>query len=48
VKPGEKGSISITFDSKSKNGEVISYLIVTANTYPAQTVLTVYATVVNP
>jgi hypothetical protein len=48
VKPGEKGEITITFDSKFKNGEVISYLVVTANTYPAQTVLTVLANVVNP
>ena len=48
IKPGEKGEIKITFDSKSKSGEVISYLVVTANTYPAQTVLTVHAKVVNP
>ena len=48
IKPGEKGEISIAFDSKYKNGEVISYLVVTANTYPAQTVLTVKATVVSP
>jgi len=48
IKPGEKGEIKITFDSKLKSGEVISYLVVTANTYPAQTVLTVNAKVVNP
>jgi len=48
VKPGEKGEISITFDSKFKNGDVVSYLVVFANTYPAQTVLTVNATVVVP
>jgi hypothetical protein len=48
IKPGEKGEIKITFDSKHKFGEVISYLVVTANTYPAQTVLTVNAMVVNP
>jgi hypothetical protein len=48
IKPGEKGEISISFDSKYKNGEVISYLVVTANTYPAQTVLTVTANVINP
>jgi len=47
IKPGEKGEITITFDSKFKNGKVTSYLIVTANTYPAQTVLTVQANVVN-
>jgi hypothetical protein len=48
IKPGEKGEVKITFDSKHKIGEVISYLVVTANTYPAQTVLTVNAMVVNP
>jgi len=48
IKPGEKGEIKVTFDSKYKNGEVISYLVVTTNTYPAQTVLTINAMVVNP
>jgi len=48
IKPGERGEISISFDSKTKNGEVVSYLIVGCNTYPAQTVLTVTANVVNP
>jgi hypothetical protein len=48
IKPGEKGEISITFDSKYKNGEVTSYLAVTANTYPAQTILSVQANVVTP
>jgi len=48
IQPGEKGEIKITFDSKHKFGEVISYLVVTANTYPAQTVLTVNATVISP
>jgi hypothetical protein len=48
VLSGEKGSITITFDSKGKTGEVISHLVVTANTYPAQTLLTVYANVIKP
>jgi len=48
IRPGEKGEIKIAFDSKHKNGEVISYLVVTANTYPAQTILTVNANVINP
>ena len=48
IQPGEKGEIKITFDSKHKFGEVISYLVVTANTYPAQTVLTAKANVINP
>ena len=48
IRPGEKGEIEITFDSKHKSGEVSSYLVVTANTYPAQTLLTVTANVINP
>jgi len=48
VKPGERGEITITFDSKFKNGNVTSYLLVTANTYPANTVLSVSANVINP
>jgi hypothetical protein len=48
VKPGEKGEISITFDSKYKNGETISYLLVIANTYPSNTMLTVKAHVITP
>ncbi|MCL1850710.1 MAG: DUF1573 domain-containing protein [Bacteroidetes bacterium] len=48
IKPGEKGEITITFDSKFKDNEVTSYLLVVANTYPAQTVLTVQATVIIP
>jgi len=48
IKPGEKGEITITFDSKYKHGAVTSQLAVTANTYPAQTVLSVSATVINP
>jgi len=48
IKPGEKGEITITFDSKHKVGIVTSHLVVTANTYPAQTVLTVAANVINP
>jgi len=48
IKPGEKGTISITFDSSQKIGDVVSLLVVTANTYPAQTVLTVQAQVINP
>jgi len=48
IKPGEKGEISVSFDSKTKSGEVISYLVVGCNTYPAQTILTITANVVNP
>ena len=48
IKPGEKGEISVSFDSKTKSGEVVSYLVVACNTYPAQTILTITANVVNP
>ena len=48
VKPGEKGEITITFDSTLKNGSVSSILVVTANTYPAQTLLTITANVIAP
>jgi hypothetical protein len=48
IQPGEKGEITITFDSTHKSGEVMSALVVAANTYPAQTVLTVTANVVTP
>lgn len=48
IRPGEKGEITVAFDSKHKSGEVSSYLVVTANTYPAQTLLTINANVVNP
>jgi len=48
IKPGEKGEITITFDSKYKTGEVNSYLVVTANTFPANTILSVHANVVIP
>jgi len=48
IKPGEKGELTITFDSKYKQGLITSYLVVTANTYPAQSVLTISATVVAP
>jgi hypothetical protein len=48
VKPGEKGEITITFDSSLKNGSVSSILVVTANTYPAQTLLTITANVIAP
>jgi len=48
IKPGEKGTISITFDSAMKEGNVTSYLVVTANTYPAQSILAIYANVINP
>ncbi|MBQ7551545.1 MAG: DUF1573 domain-containing protein [Bacteroidales bacterium] len=45
IKPGEKGEIKITFDSKSKKGAVDNNVRVAANTYPTITVLHVKANV---
>jgi len=45
VKPKEKGEIPVLFDTTNKNGEVTIFVVVTANTYPAQTVLTLKANV---
>jgi len=48
IKPGEKGKITITVDSEDKKiGEMTSYVVVTANTYPAQTMLTLHASIVS-
>jgi len=46
VKPGEEGKVPVSFDTTNKDGEGTVYVIVTANTYPAQTVLTIKANVV--
>lgn len=48
VRPGESGEISVSFDSKNQNGEVIKMVVVSANTYPVQTTLRIKATVVEP
>jgi len=48
IKPNEEGEITITFDSKHKNGEVNGKIIISANTNPAQTTLLYYANVVSP
>jgi hypothetical protein len=48
IKQGEQGEIAATFDSKAKSGKVTGLLVVSANTYPPQTVLTIKANVLNP
>ncbi len=48
IAPGESGEIKVTFDSKTKNGEVSNQVMITANTYPANTALTVKANVIRP
>ena len=46
IQPGEKGEIPVLFDTTHKNGEVVVHVVVTANIYPAQIVLTLKANVV--
>jgi len=45
IRPGELGEIKVTFDSKSQNGKVVKRILVGANTYPAETILTITANV---
>lgn len=48
IKPGDSGEIKVTFDSKTKSGEVSNQVLITANTYPVNTLLTVKANVIKP
>lgn len=45
IKPGDSGEIKVTFDSKTKNGKTTSQVLITANTYPVKSLLTVTADV---
>ena len=45
VSPEEESEIPITFNTTHKSGEVTIFVVVSANTYPAQTILTVKAKV---
>lgn len=45
IRPGESGELKVTFDSKSQNGRVTKRILVGANTYPAETILTITANV---
>jgi hypothetical protein len=47
IKTGENGEIEIIFDTKNKIGEVNTYILVTANTYPGQVMLTLSANVMD-
>jgi len=47
VLPEEEGTITLTFDSQGKSGEMSTYVVVSANTYPANVVLTLSANVVD-
>jgi len=46
VKPGEKGIITVAFDSHGKRGETEKTVTVSANTNPTNTVLTIKSTVI--
>ena len=48
IKPGESGELKVTFDSKTKTGEVSNIVAISANTYPVHTILTVKAKVIVP
>lgn len=48
VKPGEKGSISVTFDSEGRSGKQDKTVTVVANTAPPSHVLTLSGEVVGP
>lgn len=48
IRPGDSGEIKVTFDSKTKMGSVSNVVVVSANTYPVQTVLRVNAEVIVP
>lgn len=45
IRPGESGEILVTFDSKGQKGNVTKRVLVGANTYPAETILTIKANV---
>ncbi len=45
IRPGESGEITVTFDSQSQNGKVTKRILVAANTYPSENILTITANV---
>lgn len=45
IRPGETGTIDVTFDSKSQEGQVTKRILVGANTYPSETILMIKANV---
>lgn len=48
IRPGESGEITVTFDSKSQKGKVTKRILVAANTYPTENILTITANVSVP
>jgi hypothetical protein len=47
IKPGENGEITVNFEPKHQLGEVNTSVLVTANTYPGQVMLTLNANVMD-
>jgi len=48
VKPGEEGSLKVTFDSQGRKGTQHKVITILANTQPNKTQLRIKATVVTP
>ena len=48
IRPGESGEITVTFDSKTQSGKVTKRILVAANTYRTENVLTITADVSAP
>ncbi len=45
IRPGESDEITVTFNSQGQKGKVQKRILVGANTYPAETILTISANV---
>ena len=48
IRPGEKGELKVTFDSKTKQGKVKNSVSVATNAYPTRSILTIEADVKKP
>lgn len=48
IRPGESGEITVTFDSKNQKGKVTKRILVGANTYPVENIITITANVSVP
>lgn len=48
IRPGETGEIVVAFDSKNKSGKETHSVVVSANTYPVNTLIRITAEVIIP
>lgn len=48
IRPGESGEIVVAFDSKNKSGKETHSVVVSANTYPVNTLIRITAEVIIP